>query len=71
MIWKSKVFLKEFNEKGHGLFCGNFGTYPVSKMSGIIIKNQDDLKLADLLMRQNNSASQKYIVQYDDIVREH
>ena len=68
MMWQRESFLKEFIDKGHALFCGNFGTYPVSKSSGIIIKNSDDLKLADLLMRSISSESDQYLIQYDDLV---
>ena len=68
MMWRRESFLKEFIDKGHALFCGNFGTYPVSKSSGIIIKNSDDLKLADLLMRSISSESDQYLIEYDDLV---
>ena len=68
MMWRKDVFLKEFATNGHSLFCGNFGTYPVSKLSGIIIKDSDDLKIADSIMRVLNSEESNDIIEYDNIV---
>jgi CMP-N-acetylneuraminic acid synthetase len=71
MMWRSDKFLLDFFRNGHALFCGNFGTYPVSKLSGIIVKTADDLKLADILMRSivEESGRVDYEVQYDDLVK--
>lgn len=71
MMWRRDKFLLEFSQKGSALFCGNFGVYPVNKLSGIIIKNTDDLKLADLLMRSmsTESSSKNYKVGYDELVK--
>lgn len=71
MMWRSDKFLTEFSEKGSALFCGNFDVYPVDKLSGIIIKNSDDLKLADLLMRSISAEneSDNYKVEYDELVK--
>jgi len=68
MMWRSKVFLDAFNKKGYGLFCGDFGTYTVSNLSGIIIKTQEDLMLADFLMRSVVNKSGDYQLQYDELV---
>ena len=51
MMWRSKQFLKEFHEKEFALFCGKFGTFPVEKMTAIIIKTQEDLLIANELMK--------------------
>jgi len=68
MMWRSKVFLDAFNKKGYGLFCGDFGTYTVSNLSGIIIKTQEDLMLADFLMRSVVNKFGDYQLQYDELV---
>ena len=68
MMWRKETFLKEFSNKGHALFCGRFKTYPVSKISGIIIKTSDDLMLADFIMRSMNNLKSDYLVEYDDLV---
>ena len=68
MMWRKETFLEEFFNKGHALFCGKFKTYPVSKISGIIIKTADDLKLADLMMRSMNNLKSVNSVEYDVLV---
>ena len=69
MMWRSKKFLYNFNRKGFGLFCGKFETFPVSKLSSIIIKNRDDLVLADYLMRAIDKDLENYMVKYDKVVK--
>ncbi|RDL44038.1 hypothetical protein DN730_10400 [Marinomonas piezotolerans] len=68
MMWRREPFLKEYEEKGHAFFCGHFGTYPVSKLTGIIIKNSSDLMMADYLMRCKEAESAGYELKYDEIV---
>ncbi len=68
MMWRRDVFLSEYSQKGHALFCGSFGTYSVDKISGIIIKTVDDLKVADLLMQSMDSLKTNYSLEYDDLV---
>ena len=69
MMWRRDKFLSEFSKKENALFCGSFGVYPVSKLSGIIIKTADDLKLADLLMRSIMDEGADYVVRYDELAR--
>ena len=71
MMWRSDKFLLEYSKKGSALFCGDFGVYPVGKLSGIIIKNADDLKLADMLMRSMSAENdnKNYKVEYDELVK--
>ena len=65
MIWRSKVFIKNFEEKGHAFFSGKFGTFSVSKLTGIIIKKQEDLMIVDNILRNKDSLN---TVEYDPIV---
>lgn len=68
MMWKSSKFLEEFKRKGFGLFCGKFSTYAVSKLSSIIIKNKEDLMLADFIMQAIEKNSKGYKTKYDSLV---
>jgi CMP-N-acetylneuraminic acid synthetase len=68
MMWRSKSFMQDYKNKGYGIFCGNFGTYPVGKLTEIIIKDQNDLMLADLLMRSIRKNQDKYEIKYDKSV---
>jgi len=66
MMWRCNTFLKTFKEKGHALFCGKIGYYPVSKISAIIIKTKEDLMMAEYMLRalQHNKV---YEVRYDEL----
>ena len=67
MMWNSKSFLKKFRECGHAIFCGNFGTHPISKLSSLIVKDKEDLQIVDYIMRSNNNILD-YKVKYHSIV---
>jgi len=51
MIWKTRTFVNAMKLKGYAILHGNIGYYPVSKMSGIIIKTEYDLLLVDSIIR--------------------
>ncbi|MFH1189202.1 MAG: hypothetical protein V1682_00750 [Candidatus Omnitrophota bacterium] len=68
MIWRAGPFMKEFESKGYAFFCGRSGLYPVSKLSSVIIKKEEDLMLADCLMRLALN-EKKYKVRYDSLIK--
>ena len=51
MMWRTRAFMSQYKAKGYALFCGKTGTFPVSRLSSVIIKRQEDLILADSLLR--------------------
>ena len=51
MMWKAETFIKQYKKNGHAIFCGEFGVYPASKLSSIIIKTREDLLMADAYMK--------------------
>lgn len=67
MMWRTKCFLRDFDRNGHAFFCGKFGLYPVGKTSTVIIKKEDDLILADTILR-GMSKVKRYKVRYDKLV---
>ena len=60
MMWKNEIFMKKYEEKGHALFCGKVGYYPVSKETSLIVKFEEDLSLIEAIiqgrkkMQENN-----------------
>lgn len=66
MMWRTRAFVRAFEKNGHAFFCGKVGYYPVSKLSGIIIKRQEDLMVADYMLRAIRKAP-NYRVKYDNI----
>ena len=50
MMWKTKTFAAHFKKHGHAVLCGKIGYYPVSKLSAMIIKREEDFKIAEYLL---------------------
>ena len=51
MMWRTGPFVKAMNQHGYAFFVGKVGYYPVSKLSTLIVKNEEDLKLASFVLR--------------------
>jgi CMP-N-acetylneuraminic acid synthetase len=63
MMWRTAPFLAAYAELGHAFFVGRVGFYPVDKLSAIIIKREEDLRLAELViktMKQTGGAPLRY-----------
>lgn len=67
MMWRTRVFTSQYRAKGYALFCGKTGTFPVGRLSSVIIKRQEDLMLADFLLRAFDGDN-AYQVQYDPLI---
>jgi len=65
MMWRVENFIREYNKKGHGFFCGNFGVCCVNQLTNFIIKTEDDLNVANLLMQSKGRIENK--VKYDEV----
>jgi CMP-N-acetylneuraminic acid synthetase len=50
MMWRAKTFVEHFKKHGHAVLYGKVGYYPVSKLSAIIIKREEDFKLAEYVV---------------------
>lgn len=50
MMWRSRTFLEHFEKNGHAILCGKVGYYPVSKLSSIIVKKEEDFKIVEYLL---------------------
>ncbi|MBW2033860.1 MAG: hypothetical protein JRI94_09755 [Deltaproteobacteria bacterium] len=64
MMWRTRAFISQYRDKGYALFCGKTGYFPVSRLSAIVIKRQEDLVLADFMLRASGRDN-AYKVQYD------
>jgi CMP-N-acetylneuraminic acid synthetase len=51
MMWRTDTFQEAMGRQGYAILHGNIGYYQVSKWSGIIIKTEEDLLLADFIAR--------------------
>ena len=50
MIWNVKSFLKNYKKKKSDIICGNFSVFPLEKYKSIIIKDAQDLKIAENIL---------------------
>jgi len=69
MMWRTAPFLETYGRQHHAFFVGKVGFYPVSKLTSIIIKREEDLRLAEFVMktrRQRGNAP----LQYDPLAEE-
>lgn len=64
MVWRTKAFKKCYEKQGQAMLCGKVGYFPVSKLSSIIIKRQEDLQLAEYVLRGMRQAG-KFKLKYD------
>jgi CMP-N-acetylneuraminic acid synthetase len=51
MMWKCSTFKETYKHTGKAMFCGKTGTFPVSRLSSLIVKNAEDLMIVDLIAR--------------------
>lgn len=49
-IWKKDSFLNSYEKKGHAVFSGNLGLYPLSYLKALKISYEDDFQLAEKLI---------------------
>ena len=54
--WKSKPFVAAYEEGKCATYNGHVGFYPIDRLAGHIIKQEEDLKIAEALfpLRENN-----------------
>jgi CMP-N-acetylneuraminic acid synthetase len=50
MMWRAKTFVEHFKKHGHAILYGKVGYYPVGKLSSIIVKHEEDLKLIEYIV---------------------
>jgi len=68
MMWRTKTFMGTFRRQGYALLCGKLGYFPVSKRTSVIIKTDEDLIIAESILKAT-SQSKDYEVQYDQLAR--
>ena len=51
MMWKSDSFVKAYKKNKKAILHGRVGYYPVSKFSGIIVKDKMDLEIVSTILK--------------------
>ena len=67
MMWRQASFLEAFKKNGYALLCGRIGYYPVSKMSSLIIKTEEDLFLAEALIAATGGKRREPVYYYQPV----
>jgi len=68
MMWRTRPFVQAYEAQNHAFFVGKVGFYPVSKLSAVIIKRKEDLKLAESILK--SMAKNSDAVEYDPLVKD-
>lgn len=66
MMWRTETFIGEYEKHGYALLCGKLGYFPVSKQSSVIIKTDEDLMIAESILKARDHLG-GYQVSYDEL----
>lgn len=67
MMWRAAAFLAAMEQHGYAVLCGKVGYFPVGKLSSIIVKTEEDLRLADAIARGRLQTLTHAGIQYDPL----
>jgi CMP-N-acetylneuraminic acid synthetase len=54
--WKSKTYIEAYESGKCATYAGNIGFFPIDRLAGHIIKTEEDLIIAEALLRLRNSS---------------
>ena len=54
MMWRTRTFINAIKERGYAFFCGKVGYFPVSRLSSVIVKYEEDFRFAEILLKSKN-----------------
>tara|TARA_Y100000768_G_scaffold356011_1_gene310100 strand:- start:181 stop:891 length:711 start_codon:yes stop_codon:yes gene_type:complete len=64
MAWNSKKFILDYKKFGYAFFCGKTSTFKTSKISNLIVKNNDDLNII-----KNFIGDKTKFIRYDKVTK--
>ena len=50
MMWRRGSFVAEYERQGNAILFGRSGFYPVSQLSSLIVKTEEDIKLCEYIL---------------------
>ncbi len=59
MMWRTNTFIDAYKKDGYAFFCGKVGYFPISRFSSIMIKYEDDFRIAEILLRSMNDCKKE------------
>lgn len=69
MMWRTESFIETYEKQGYALMCGKLGYFPVSNLSSIIIKRDEDLLMAESVLKATTGTG-KIEIKYDQLVED-
>ncbi len=66
MMWRTEPFIREYEKLGYALLTGKLGYFPVSKRSSFIIKTDEDLVIAESILKATAAGGEINIL-YDEL----
>jgi CMP-N-acetylneuraminic acid synthetase len=66
MMWRTQTFVGTYKKQGYALLSGKLGYFPVSKESAVIIKTDEDLMIAESILKAR-AGGRAYEVLYDKL----
>ena len=66
MMWRNSTFMEHYEKHGCAMLCGSTGYFPVSKMSSLIVKTEEDLRLIEYILTGQNLLKD-YEIQYEEV----
>jgi len=69
MMWRYDNFLTHYNEHGYALLSGKVGYFPVHRDSTVILKYEEDLRMAEAILsaRDGDTAAPSYDPVVEDL----
>ena len=65
MMWNTSSYIKEMKKGGSAILHGKVCYYPIDKLRSVIIKNKDDFKIVESIIKAN--ASEDNEIKYDKL----
>lgn len=56
-FWKTKVFRKNMEERGIGVFSGKIGFFPIDKMRAVKVSTESDFRIAEALLKSREAVT--------------
>lgn len=50
MMWRRNGFMTEYERHGHAILYGRVGFFPVSQLSSLIVKTEEDIKVCEYVL---------------------
>src|SRR3990172_5603854 len=50
MMWRRDPFMAEYERQGHAMLFGRSGFYPVSQLSSLIVKTEEDIRICEHIL---------------------